>query len=327
MVWPAIIAAGGALAGSIGGGVLGMLGQNSANAANMAMNQSQMNLQRELASLNVQLQHEAWTNQLQYRARDAMAAGIHPVFAMGASPINVGTIAGSINPAPAENSMTGFQNMGQDISRAAVAVMDHNERKAALELQARQIGLTEARQAAEIERTRAETDLALSQAARLRGQVGPPFPAFGQTSPGGGNTGQVVVGRQGAFEVDPVKVATAHPLDPATAAGPPAPSVKWHWSITGALQPMPAPNMKNEDEFLAPLMTRWLFTEAFPHGGVSASTQQAVLSQIKSRYPKAVGVEWDAKAFGYKPLFPEDVARARARAQRYSGMSTFHGAP
>lgn len=321
MVWPAIIAGGAALAG----GALSFLGGQNANASAAAINSSQMDLQRELASLNVQLQHEAWTKQLQYRAADAIAAGIHPVFAMGAQPINVGTIAGGINPVAPTNAMEGFSQMGQDVGRAALAVMDHNERKAALAIQTRQLALQEMRQGAEIERTMAETELARSQAARLRGQVGPPFPAFGQVSPGGGNTAQVVTGRQGVFEWDPVKVATANPSDRGIAAGPAVPTVQWGWSSTGALQPFPAPGLKIEDEFMAPLMSRWLLTDvlAMNTGGVSGPVLKTVGMEIKAKYPQSIGFEWSHTKQGFVPIYKQtelspwefgvDVGRASGR--------------
>lgn len=105
-------------------------------------------------------------NQIQWRVADAIAAGVHPLAALGISPqsgggtaINVGDYGGS-----------GFQQMSQDISRAKMAAMDARERQAAYAL-----ALREAQRADE----RHKMDMALAGAelasrnARLTGQVGP----------------------------------------------------------------------------------------------------------------------------------------------------------
>lgn len=326
MVWPAVIAAG----ASIAGGVMGMIGANNAASQQAAAAQAQMgmqaDLQRELATRNEYLQQLFASNQLQWRAQDARNAGIHPIYAMGAQPMSVSGYAGSISPPglPENRSHEAWNQMGQNLSRAALSVMDHNERKAALELQLRQVALNEQRQTSEIQLTNAQTDLALSQAARLRGQIGPPFPALGGSSPGGGRSGDVVVGRTGAYEVDPVKVATSQPGNPAVAAGPGGPTVQFNWSTQDALQPFPAPGLKVEDEFMAPLMGRWLMTEVVPMnlGMARRDTLESVKTLIRQRYPNAVGFEWSHFKQGFVPTFrnssPRTFGDTRHPRQWYS---------
>jgi len=93
MVWPAIIAAGAALAG---GALSGDRNRRSVH--------EQMDFQREFAQMGIR-----------WRVADAKAAGIHPLYALGSSgasaaPISVGD---SYGPVLAE--------AGQDISRAMMA--------------------------------------------------------------------------------------------------------------------------------------------------------------------------------------------------------------
>lgn len=110
-ILPAIISGGSSLLG----GFLNKGAQSDANETNMAINDRNIALQREFAQ-----------NALQWKAADAEKAGIHPVFAMGASgpsfsPVTLG--------ASAETGVgTGLAGMGQDISRAVSAYRPPGEK-------------------------------------------------------------------------------------------------------------------------------------------------------------------------------------------------------
>lgn len=116
MIGP-LIAAGASLLG----GFLQRGAQQDANAANLAQAQRNEALQREFAQ-----------NSIQWRARDAQKAGIHPIYAMGApgmsfSPVAVG--------ATAESGMgTALQSMGQDISRSVAAYRSPGEKVSAVQM-------------------------------------------------------------------------------------------------------------------------------------------------------------------------------------------------
>lgn len=304
MAWAAAAGAGASLAGS----VLSFIGGNNANEQAARNMQMQVDLQRELATRSEYLQQLFASNQLQWRAQDARNAGIHPVFAMGAQPIMAQGYSGSVTPSQPINAMEGFAQMGQDLGRAAIAVMDHEERKQALSLNKERLALDVVRQASEIDRTNAEAEYFRSQSARLRGQVGPPFPSLGGTSPGGARSGDAVTSRFGTYETDPLKVTTANPLTPTVGAGPAGPTVQFNWSTSGALQPFPAQGLKIEDEFLAPLMTRWLMTEVVPSnlGLARGELIEAVKQHMKAKYPTSVGFEWSHLRQGWMPLFKGD---------------------
>lgn len=103
MVWPAIIGA----AAAIGGGLLS--GDNQRRIAH-----EQMDAQREFAQMGIR-----------WKVADAKAAGIHPLYALGASthsfaPVSVG--------GPDWGSILG--GAGQDISRAYAAQQTRSERGA-----------------------------------------------------------------------------------------------------------------------------------------------------------------------------------------------------
>lgn len=306
MVWPAVIAAGASLAG----GAMSFFGGQSAQASQAALAREQMatqaDLQRELATRNEYLQQLFASNQLQWRAQDARNAGIHPLFAMGAQPMSAAGLGGSISPPglPTASGHEAWQQMGQDVGRAVLAHADHEERKAATALATQQLALTQERQAAEIDLTRAQTAVAISQARRLNGQVGPPFPTPGGTSPGGGRSGDVVVGRLGKFESDPVKVATTNPNDVGTMAGPGQPVTQYGWQ-NGVLMPFPNNQLIQDQEVTNPLMIRYLYNEYMPAwlGHMQREQIQAISSAIKSAFPNSVGFEFSRVRGGYVPIF------------------------
>lgn len=104
MVWPAIIAGAAALGGSL-----------ISSASNASANSDNLQYNRELAQ-----------NQIKWRVKDAKAAGIHPLAALGVPTSQPGAIA------VGDNSLgQGVSQMGQDISRA---VMRYQDRKTQAEL-------------------------------------------------------------------------------------------------------------------------------------------------------------------------------------------------
>lgn len=100
MVWPAIIAG---VAGLAGGLLSGDRNRKSANA--------QMDMQREFAQ-----------NGIRWRMEDARAAGVHPLFAMGANVSSPSPIAVQDSYGPA------LAQAGQDVSRAWDATRTQRER-------------------------------------------------------------------------------------------------------------------------------------------------------------------------------------------------------
>lgn len=151
MVAPAIAAGGIAAGSSLLGGLMSSRSASKDRAAAAALNAENIALQREFAQ-----------NGIRWKAEDAQRAGIHPLYALGAtthsfSPV---TAFASHNDGMAE----GFANAGQNIGRAVQAGLTQPNRTAAkLETLA-------------LERADLENELLRSQIAREKSQLGPPIP-------------------------------------------------------------------------------------------------------------------------------------------------------
>lgn len=104
---------------SLLGGLLGKSSQDKANEIN-----------QQNAANNIALQREFAQNGIQWKVADATKAGIHPLYALGASttsfsPVSVGAVGSSALP----NALT---SMGQSLSRAASANLAPTERASAV---------------------------------------------------------------------------------------------------------------------------------------------------------------------------------------------------
>lgn len=73
------------------------------------------------ASKDRRSQKQVAQNSIQWRVADAKAAGVHPLYALGAPTM-------SFSPVGDGGAGAGLSQMGQDISRARAAQMDRNER-------------------------------------------------------------------------------------------------------------------------------------------------------------------------------------------------------
>lgn len=121
-------------------------------------------------------QREFAQNQIQWRVADAKAAGVHPLYALGAT----------VTPYQSSNFSPGsyLSEMGQDISRARMAQMDARERRAELDAatrreQAQEVRAQEAHNM-EMQRGALENKYLASQIARLNSaQVPPARPSTG----------------------------------------------------------------------------------------------------------------------------------------------------
>lgn len=125
-IWGSIIGGVGGIASSI----LGGNSQKKANEQNLQLAREQIAYQKELAK-----------NQIQWRVDDAKAAGLHPLAALGVSPMSYSPVSGSAVGADYSGVGQSLQQMGQDIDRARMAGLDREERKKALALQDTQTAL------------------------------------------------------------------------------------------------------------------------------------------------------------------------------------------
>lgn len=124
---------------------------------------------------------------------DAKAAGIHPLYAIGANTASYTptTVVDGMGPA--------WANAGQDISRAIYQSSDGPTREASKQLSALQL-----------ERAGLENDLLRAQIGKLVGQVGPPVPTGAQSL--------------GEYSLKPAEVTTSRPGFPQITAGPASPA-------------------------------------------------------------------------------------------------------
>lgn len=134
--------------GSALGGVVGavgsLLGGNKTAESQEAANAWNQNFAKE----QFEYQKELHKNQVQWRVEDAKKAGLHPLAALGVSPMSYSTVSGNAvgtnygyyGDAASQVGST-LSQMGQDIDRARMAGLDRQERKKALELQDMQTAL------------------------------------------------------------------------------------------------------------------------------------------------------------------------------------------
>lgn len=117
------------------------------------------------AERNIQLQKDFAQQGIRWKVEDAKAAGVHPLYAMGANttsfaPVSVGsTSLGS-----------GLASMGQDVGRAVNAATTQPERQSAY---------TEMAQKLQLDNMSLQNQLLSSKLAQQRASVNPPIPAIG----------------------------------------------------------------------------------------------------------------------------------------------------
>ena len=124
--WGSVIGAAGGIASSL----FGSSSQEKANKQNLQLAREQLAYQKELA-------HQ----QVQWRGEDAKKAGLHPLAALGVSPMSYSPVSGSAVGADYSGVGQSLQQMGQDIDRARMAGLDREQRKKAFALQDTQTAL------------------------------------------------------------------------------------------------------------------------------------------------------------------------------------------
>ena len=114
---------------------------------------------------NIRLQKEFAKNGIQWKVADAKAAGIHPLYALGANTM-------SFSPVSAGDGGAGYiSQMGQDVSRAMYATANADQRAASQQ------------SALALENMGLQNDLLRVQISKLSNQVGPALPSGVQSFP------------------------------------------------------------------------------------------------------------------------------------------------
>lgn len=150
--------------------------QERINAANLAQARENNAMQAKYAQLNLDQQREFAQSGIRWKTADAIAAGLHPLAAMGAqvssfSPISVGSSSADLRAASVSPETLDLGDMGQNISRAISAGSTAPERLNKMQLAVQKISTAQA-----LEKGSLENDLLRTTIAKERSQIGPPIP-------------------------------------------------------------------------------------------------------------------------------------------------------
>lgn len=153
---------------SLLGGSMASNAQEEANRLAAAQAAAANRTQMRLGRMNIGLQKLFAQRGIQWKVRDARRAGIHPLYALGAStasysPVSVGT--STYSPVPEVGMAQGLAAAGQDISRAVTAVQTADER-----------AYTDTVRALDLQRMGLSNELLKSQIMRERVNTVPPVP-------------------------------------------------------------------------------------------------------------------------------------------------------
>lgn len=230
-----------------------MLGPLIAAGANLVGGIMGQNAQREaaarqeaIAERNIELQKEFAQSGIQWKVQDAAKAGVHPLYALGASttsfaPVSVGTPSGS-------PMGEGIARMGQDLSRAVTSTSNATQRATSF---------SNAMSGLQLENQSLQNDYLRSQIARLKAQTGPPLPTAGGnpwTIPGQGDS--ITTGDLNQIiKSDPLKYTPTAPNSPSQEPAP-QPDVGYGRTLTG-YAPIPGKEFKDRTEDMGPLPWIW----------------------------------------------------------------------
>lgn len=210
--------------GSLAGGVSGLFGGGNNNAA---LEASRINAEQDRA-----FQMAAATQGIRWKVNDAKAAGIHPLYALGAPTFSPSPTSLMSDGGGSGRDIGGsLSQMGQGVERALMAAAPQDERDAtiAATLQAQQVE----RGSLENEYLRAQIR---SLGARTQAdQIGPPGASL---KPAG-----MIDGQTGSYERKPPEVLNSQPSNAAYAAGTSQPSVRWERNPDGSVIAMPTGQM------------------------------------------------------------------------------------
>lgn len=261
----AVLGTGAAMGGDLVGGFMQKSENQKQRAAEQAMNDQNVALQREFAQ-----------NGIRWRVADAKAAGIHPLAGLGAQTAQYtpASIVGG-----ADNSMSDMaRNMGQNVSRAISATRTAEERQlSSLQLQTAQ---------ADLDGKVIDNQIRASELRRLSSPGNPSFPS-GAAWSGQGDSSQIV-------RNEPLKRTQTGP-DPSKEAAHVA-DVGWVRTRKG-LAPVPSTDAKEriEDQFMPEL--NWAVRNYIgPNIGKGNEPPASLLP------PSAAGWRWHYGAQEWRPI-------------------------
>lgn len=204
-------------AGQLAGGIAGLFGGSRSNYDPVA---------DRIAQQNLAFQQAAATQGIRWKVADAKAAGIHPLFALGAPTFNPSPVSYQGAQSSSPDIGSALSSMGQGVGRAVAATQTKEER---LETASQMVMQRQAIERGDLQNELLRAQIA-SMNARTMGsaQIGPGFPKAGDYK-------EPMAGSQGDFKIEPTKVTSQSPQMPGTAAGPATPGVNWERSPSGVV--------------------------------------------------------------------------------------------
>lgn len=200
----------------------GFMGQQSSKDALQA--------QKDMAYTNEKLQREFAQHGIRWKVEDAKAAGIHPLYALGA---NTASFTPGVLTGDTSNPMgNAIANMGQDISRAMMAKATQPER----EMQALQLASAKA----DVEGKTLDNQIRAKTLSNMVGssQLPPPMPSAHEGL--GSRMGTNV-------KINPSQTTSTMPGMPSQEAAI-IPDVRWVRTSSGALTAVPSKDIKESIE-------------------------------------------------------------------------------
>lgn len=169
-----------AVGGITGGDLLGFAGGLISSDSN-----------KDMASANSAMQKEFAQNGIRWKVADAQAAGIHPLYAMGANTV-------AFNPVSTGDTSIGsaLSSFGQDVSRSIHATRTSRERDDAIAKSALMDSL-------KVRNQELQNDLLSVQIAKLGASPNPPMPASDDS--------YVIPGQGNAIRPQPLKPIISEP--------------------------------------------------------------------------------------------------------------------
>lgn len=252
---------------------------------NYKANKDAISSQEKLSQANVDWQREFAQNGIRWRVADAQEAGMHPLYALGASIPTFSPVSSNFSANTAVGD--GVREFGQNLSRAIQANMDPRERAAGKMV------------ALQVERGELENELLRSQIAREKSQLGPglsiPGPLPGSSVPGVGEIPVLV-------EEMPLQRIAGEPgmgwQEPGAVS-----DVGFARTPTG-LAPVPSQDVKNriEDQIIPEVM--WsLRNNLMPNLGIGTPPSKRWLPR------GAVSWRWYPGMQEWRPRYPKPLRK------------------
>lgn len=263
--------------GNLLGGFLGERGADRRNEAEIALMREQMAAQKEFA------QHG-----IRWKVDDARAAGIHPLFAIGAPPLNYSPVSVGLEQ-PNFGMAEAFARTGQDIGRAIHATRSGEER------------IQAAVTALQIENMGLQNDLLRSQIAKFNSaQVGPGLPGYSGVPHGVG------VPTPAPVTVKPLELNMSDPGNPAKEAGYVA-DYGFARTPTG-LAVVPSEDVKNRiEDQLVPEIGWAIRNNILPNFGMGQKPDPYLFDSFDGR--PVYDWKWNHWRQEWSPVFYDDTVR------------------